>query len=97
MLGDGACKFSNVFDDVGEVFSEVENGVNAYPKHFVGFARGAYWMRDTSKKVTMWIYFCSVAWFLCVRGLPRAQQAPAASHLVFSSWSPVYWLKRWSF
>ncbi len=32
-----------------------------------------------------------------MRGLPRAQRAPVASHLVVSSCKPVYWLKRCSF
>ena len=39
-LGEGFCEFSNVFSEMGEVFSEVEDGVNMYPKHFVGFVRG---------------------------------------------------------
>jgi hypothetical protein len=53
-------------------------------------------MREPSRKVAVWICSCSVVWFLCVRGLPRAERAPVASHLVISSWSMVYWLKRWS-
>ena len=51
-------------------------------------------MRDPSRKVTVWICTCSVAWLLCERGLPRAKRAPVASNLVTYIWFPVYWLKR---
>ena len=40
LLGEGFCQFSNIFSDVGEVLSEVEDGVNVNPKHFVGFVWG---------------------------------------------------------
>ena len=39
-LGEGFCEFSSVFSDVGEMFSEVEDGVNVYPEHFFEFVRG---------------------------------------------------------
>ena len=37
--------------------------------------------------------FSERGFFLWLRGLPRAQSDPVASHFVASSWSPVYWLK----
>jgi hypothetical protein len=34
------CKFSNVRRDFSKMFSEVEDGVNVYPKYSLGFVRG---------------------------------------------------------
>ena len=58
---------------------------------------GRYWIRDPSRKMSVWICSRSALWFLRIRGFPRARWAALASHFVVSSWSPVYWLKRWSF
>jgi hypothetical protein len=54
-------------------------------------------MWDPSRMVMERISSYSRCWFLRMRGLPRAQRAPVASHLVVSSCRPVYWLQRLSF
>jgi hypothetical protein len=80
------------------MFSEVYNSVDVYPDHFVLFV---WWeilnARDMSRKVMVWICSCSADWDFFERGLPRVQRASVASHIVVSSWSPVYWIKRSSF
>ncbi len=58
---------------------------------------GRYLMWVPSRNFMECIWACSISRIFCVRGLPRAQSAPVASHLVVSSCRPVYWLKRCSF
>ncbi len=67
------------------------------PKHFIRFVGGRYLICVPSRNLMVFIWACSISWFLCVRGLPSAHSTPVASHLVVSSWRPVYWLNRWSF
>ncbi len=54
-------------------------------------------IREPSGNVIVLICSCSMVRFLLLRGFPRAQRTPVASHLVVSSWSPVYELKSCSF
>ncbi len=75
------------------VFYEVDDGVNVYAYLF----GGRYRMCDPSGNRMEFICSCSVCWFLEVSGLPKTQRAPDASHLLVSSWSPVYALKVCSF
>jgi hypothetical protein len=58
---------------------------------------GRYFIREPSGNVIVLICSCSVFELLLLRGFHRAHRAPVASHLVVSSWSPVYELKRCSF
>ena len=51
---------------------------------------GRYLIRVPSRNLMDVIWACNVSRLLCVSGLPRAQSAPVASHLVVSSWRPVY-------
>ena len=67
------------------------------PSKLYDLLGGRYLIREPSGNVIVLIYSCSVGRFLLLRGLPRAHRAPVASHLVVSSWSHVYELKRCSF
>jgi hypothetical protein len=58
---------------------------------------GRYLMCVPSANVMEFICFCSVVWFLWLRGLPSPQSDLVALHLEVSSWSPVYWVKGCSF
>ena len=51
---------------------------------------GRYLILVPSKNFMEVIWACNMSRLLCVRRLPRAQSASVASHLVVSSWSPVY-------
>ena len=54
-------------------------------------------MYEPSRNVIVLICSCNVDWFVVASGLPEAHRAAMASHLIVSSRSPVYVLKRWSF
>ncbi len=44
-----------------------------------------YLMCDPHRSLMEFIWFFSMSWFFCVRGLPKGQRAPVTSHLVVSS------------
>ena len=67
------------------------------PSIFFYLLGGRYLISEPSGNVIVLIRSCSVVRFLLLRGFPRAHRAPVVSHLVVSSWSNVYELKRCSF
>ncbi len=65
-----------------------------YSEHFVLFIRRQVLDVGSIEEGDGENLFLLQVLVLCVRGLPRAQRAPVASHLVVSSCRPVYWLNR---